>query len=115
LPIIGLRNNLIGMRKAIIPAAGCGIRLRPITQIIPKELFPIARYPAIEWVIAEAIASGYTDIAIIIISSRKRLIQDCFLHCCDGISDKCHFTFVVQTEPLGLGHALLLARDFCVG
>ena len=49
--------------RAVVPAAGSGQRLRPITQVVPKEMFPVGRYPAIEWVIAEAAASGCTDVA----------------------------------------------------
>ncbi|MGD9099884.1 MAG: sugar phosphate nucleotidyltransferase [Anaerolineae bacterium] len=98
--------------KAIIPAAGLGQRLRPITSVVPKEMFPIGRHPAIEWVIAEAVASGCTDIAVVI-SPRKRIIKEYLTTCCSDLLKLCRLNFLIQTEPLGLGHALLLAREFC--
>ena len=100
--------------KAVVPAAGLGQRLRPITDVLPKEMFPIGRYPAIEWVIAEAVASGCTDIAVVI-SPRKRIIEAYLTTCCPDLANLCHLTFLFQPEPLGLGHALLLAREFCDG
>lgn len=100
--------------KAVIPAAGLGQRLRPITIVVPKEMFPIGRYPAIEWVIAEAVASGCTDVAVVI-SPRKRIIKEYLTAYCPDLAKLCRLSFLVQPEPLGLGHALLLAREFCAG
>ena len=91
-----------------------GGRLRPITNVLPKEMFPIGRHPAIEWVIAEAVASGYTDVAIVI-SPKKRIIKEYLTRCCPGLTNICRLTFLSQPEPLGLGHALWLAREFCEG
>ncbi len=100
--------------KAIVPAAGLGRRLSPITNVLPKEMFPIGRHPAIEWVIAEAVASGCRDVAVVI-SPRKRIIQEYFAQCCPDLANMSRLRFVVQPEPLGLGHALLLACEFCEG
>lgn len=100
--------------KAIIPAAGLGQRLRPITHVVPKELFPIGRHPAIEWVSAEAVASGCADIAVVI-SPRKRMIEQYLTTHCHDLTNKARFTFLIQPESLGLGHALSLARAFCAG
>ena len=86
----------------------------PITNVFPKEMFPIGRHPAIEWVIAEAVASGCTDVAVVI-SPRKRIIQEYLTTCCPDLANRCCLSFLVQPEPLGLGHALLLAREFCEG
>lgn len=100
--------------KAVVPAAGLGKRLRPITKVLPKEMFPIGHHPAIEWVIAEAVASGCTDVAVVI-SPRKRIIETYLTTCCPHLANLCCLRFLIQPEPLGLGHALLLAREFCDG
>ena len=107
-------EGLKATRKAVVPAAGLGWRLRPITNVVPKEMFPIGRHPAIEWVLAEAVASSCTDVAVVI-SPRKRIIEKYLTTCCPELVKRCRLTFLVQQEPLGLGHALLLARDFCEG
>ena len=98
----------------MIPAAGLGQRLSPITNVVPKEMFPIGCHPAIEWVVAEAVASGCTDLAIVI-SPRKRIIQDYLTNFCPYLENMCRLSFLMQPEPYGLGHALLLAREFCDG
>jgi len=100
--------------KAIVPAAGLGRRLRPITEVFPKEMFPIGRHPAIEWVVAEAVASGCTEVAVVI-SPHKRIIERYLTTCCPQLVKRCRLSFLVQEKPLGLGHALWLARDFCQG
>jgi UTP--glucose-1-phosphate uridylyltransferase len=89
-----------------------GRRLRPITNVLPKEMFPVGRHPAIEWVVAEAVASGCTDI-IVVISPRKRIVQDYLVNFCPYLANLCCLRFVMQPEPFGLGHALLSAREFC--
>jgi UTP--glucose-1-phosphate uridylyltransferase len=98
--------------KAIIPAAGLGQRLSPITNLLPKEMFPVGRHPAIEWVISEAVASGCTDI-MVVINPRKQIIQDYLINFCPYLANLCCLRFVVQPEPFGLGHAILSAREFC--
>jgi UTP--glucose-1-phosphate uridylyltransferase len=100
--------------RAVVLAAGLGQRLRPITRVLPKEMFPIGHYPAIEWVIAEAIASGCTHVAVVT-SPGKRILKEYLTTCCPDLTERCHLTFLVQPEPLGLGHALWLARGFCQG
>jgi len=100
--------------RAVVPAAGLGQRLSPITKVLPKEMFPIGHYPAIEWVIAEAVASGCTEVAVVV-SPGKRIVKDYLTTCCPDLAEHCHLAFVVQPEPLGLGHALWLAREFCQG
>jgi UTP--glucose-1-phosphate uridylyltransferase len=102
-------------QKAVIPAAGLGSRLDPISRVVPKEMFPIGSFPCVEWVIMEAIASGCTDIAVII-NPRKRVIEKYLTECCPTIAmTSTSLRFLNQPEPLGLGHALLTARDFCEG
>jgi UTP--glucose-1-phosphate uridylyltransferase len=105
---------LAQIAKAIIPAAGLGQRLRPITHVVPKELFPVGRHPAIEWISAEAVASGCVDIAVVI-NPGKQIIEEYLTTHCPDLTSKARFTFLVQPEPIGLGHALSLARNFCAG
>ncbi|MDR7465402.1 MAG: sugar phosphate nucleotidyltransferase [Armatimonadota bacterium] len=100
--------------RAVIPAAGVGSRLRPVTEAVPKEMFPIGRYPAIEWVLAEAVASGCTEIAVIV-SPAKRVIEEYLAEGCAGSAGAWRLSFLMQEEPRGLGHALLLARGFSEG
>ena len=61
--------------KAIIPAAGLGTRLFPITKAIPKELLPIEGKPAIQWVLEEAFEAGLRKI-VIVISPHKTILRD---------------------------------------
>jgi UTP--glucose-1-phosphate uridylyltransferase len=77
-------------------------------------MFPIGRHPAVEWVVAEAVASGCTDVAMVT-SPPKQCIQEYLVGCSSLNANGTSLTFLVQPEPLGLGHALLLARDFCEG
>jgi len=65
------------IRKAVIPAAGLGSRLLPLTKAIPKEMLPVGDKPVIEHTVRELVASGVTDITIVI-SGGKSLIQDHF-------------------------------------
>jgi UTP--glucose-1-phosphate uridylyltransferase len=88
--------------------------LHPVTKVLPKEMFPVGRHPAIEWVIAEAAACGCREIAVVI-SPRKQVIRE-YLTKYGSISPAfCELMFITQSEPLGLGHALLLAREFAEG
>src|SRR5207249_2473910 len=63
--------------KAVIPAAGLGTRFLPLTKEQPKEMLPVVDRPAIHWVVAEAVASGVTDI-LIVTGREKRAIEDYF-------------------------------------
>ncbi|MGX1763224.1 sugar phosphate nucleotidyltransferase, partial [Streptomyces lydicus] len=65
------------IRKAVIPAAGIGSRLLPLTKAIPKEMLPVGDKPVIEHTVRELVSSGITDITIVV-SSGKSLIQDHF-------------------------------------
>jgi len=100
--------------KAVIPAAGLGKRLFPITKVLPKEMYPIGNYPAIEWVVAEAIASGCKEVAVII-GPQKSMIEDYLTAYCPALSRSCQMSFIIQPEPLGFAHALILAKDFAAG
>lgn len=117
------------IKKAVIPAAGYGVRFLPVTKAIPKEMLPIVDTPTIEYIVREAVNSGITDI-LIIVSSNKNAIIDHFdknfeleyrltqkkkfkeLEKITDIMNKVNIFFVRQKEQLGLGHAVLCAKSF---
>jgi UTP--glucose-1-phosphate uridylyltransferase len=116
------------IRKAVFPAAGLGTRFLPATKAQPKEMLPLVDKPVIQYVIEEAVASGIDNI-IIVTGRGKNAIEDHFdvsfelertladrgkqdlLRLVRKISDLIHVSYVRQKEPLGLGHAVLCARD----
>ena len=65
------------VRKAVIPAAGFGTRMLPITSVVPKELLPVCGRPVIEHVVQEAVQAGITEI-ILVISKGKEALADYF-------------------------------------
>jgi len=116
--------------KGIIVAAGYGTRFLPVTKTIPKEMLPLLDKPSIAFIIEEFITSGIEEI-LIISSRRKKSLEDYLdremeleaLFTREGNREAlelvrpypAHFTIVRQTEMLGTGHALLLARGFAAG
>lgn len=117
------------IRKAIIPAAGLGVRFLPATKAQPKEMLPIVDKPTIQYIIEEAVNSGIEDI-LIITGRHKRAIEDHFdkspdleahlsskskwdlLDIVRQISEMAEICYVRQKEPLGLGHAVYCARKY---
>ncbi len=117
------------IRKAVIPAAGLGTRVLPITKVMPKEMLPIVDKPAIQYIVEEAVASGIEEI-LIITNRGKGLIEDHFDHAVElearlektgkmdvleqirAITHLANITFIRQKETKGLGHAVLCARNF---
>ncbi len=115
------------VRKAVIPAAGYGTRFLPISKAVPKEMLPIVDKPVIQYVVEEAVASGITDI-LIVIGRSKRSIEEHFfpnreledelaakgktdaLAACQAVSNLARIHFVWQHEMRGLGDAVLYAR-----
>lgn len=115
------------VRKAVIPAAGLGTRFLPATKSSPKEMLPVVDKPAIQYVVEEAVKAGLTDI-LIITGRNKRAIEDHFdrnyelEHFLDNAgkhdelkevqfaSDLADIHYVRQRDPLGLGHAVSVAR-----
>ena len=115
------------IRKAVLPAAGLGTRFLPATKAQPKEMLPIVDKPTIQYVVEEAAASGIEDI-IVVTGRGKNAIEDHFdrsleleialerkgkdgqLKEIQRISELASFCYVRQKEPLGLGHAILVAR-----
>jgi UTP--glucose-1-phosphate uridylyltransferase len=116
------------IRKAVFPAAGLGTRFLPATKAQPKEMLPLVDKPIIQYVIEEAVASGLTNI-IIVTGRGKNAIEDHFdvsyeleklldergktdlLEQVRAISNMINVSYVRQGETLGLGHAVLMAKD----
>jgi UTP--glucose-1-phosphate uridylyltransferase len=118
----------VRVRKAVLPAAGFGTRFLPASKSIPKEMMPLVDRPIIQYAVEEAVASGIEQI-IIVISSGRSAIEDHFdaapelerwleergdidmLRTLRRISEVGPVAFVHQKEQLGLGHAVLMAKE----
>ncbi len=116
------------IRKAVFPAAGLGTRFLPATKAQPKEMLPVVDKPIIQYGVEEAVAAGIDQI-IVVTGRDKRAIVDHFdisfelehylkdrgktreLQLVRKISDLVDITYIHQKEPLGLGHAVLMAKD----
>jgi UTP--glucose-1-phosphate uridylyltransferase len=119
---------MMRVRKAVFPAAGLGTRFLPATKAQPKEMLPLVDKPIIQYGVEEALAAGCDQI-IIITGRGKQAIEDHFdvsyelekileskgkgdlLAVVREISDMIHVSYVRQKEAMGLGHAVLTARD----
>jgi len=116
------------VRKAVLPAAGLGTRFLPATKAQPKEMLNVVDKPQIQYVVEECVASGIEHI-IIVTGRGKSAIEDHFDHAPSlerfleekgkhaeaemvrRISDMVQVSYTRQKEPLGLGHAVLVAKD----
>jgi UTP--glucose-1-phosphate uridylyltransferase len=116
------------VRKAVFPVAGLGTRFLPATKAQPKEMLPLVDKPIIQYVVEEALRSGIENI-IIVTGRGKNAIEDHFdvsyelekiletrgktdlLEIVRKISDMIRISYVRQKEALGLGHAILMARE----
>jgi len=116
------------IRKAVFPVAGLGSRFLPVTKASPKEMLPIVDKPLIQYAVEEAAAAGITDM-IFVTGRNKRAIEDHFDRVYELESDLaakgknallelvrgvlpagCRCIYLRQSEPLGLGHAVLCAQ-----
>src|SRR3972149_10513154 len=97
--------------RAIVPAAGFGTRMRPLTNTIPKEMLPVGRRPVIEHVLAELRDAGIRRV-LVVIAPGKEIIQR---HLSDGTPWGTECEYVVQEEMRGVGHAVLLGADWTQG
>lgn len=115
--------------KAIIPAAGLGTRMLPISKAVPKEMLPIVDLPAVYYLVEEAVKSGITDI-LIITNRDKEAMEDFFdisveyqtnliakgklkeAEKLKAIADMANVYFLRQKETRGLGHAVGRAKSF---
>ncbi len=94
--------------KAIILAAGQGTRLRPVTLTMPKPLVPVANKSLIVYAIEMLRDGGLTDIGIVVNSLESPICTALG----DGSSIGVHLEYIIQTEQLGLAHAVSIAREF---
>jgi UTP--glucose-1-phosphate uridylyltransferase len=125
------------IRKAVFPAAGLGTRFLPATKAIPKEMLCLVDKPLIQYGVEEAVAAGCTEI-IIVTGRDKAAMEDHFdsspeleyalaakgkqqlLDAVHEVSNLAKIIYTRQAEPLGLGHAVLMAKEvvgdepFCV-
>lgn len=118
----------MSIKKAIFPAAGLGTRFLPATKSSPKEMLPLVDKPMIQYVVEEAVSSGIEHITIIT-GRGKHAIEDFFdisfelehelekrgkhniLKQMQLIPNMANICYIRQKEPLGLGHAILIAKD----
>ena len=105
-------NDKSRIRKAVIPAAGHGTRLRPLTNIAPKELLPLGSKPAAQFIVEELHAIGIEDI-IFVVSPNKQGIQDYFGDAACG--GDVRISYVFQETQRGLGDAILRAEHAVEG
>ena len=116
------------VRKAVFPAGGLGTRFLPATKVIPKEMLALVDKPIIQYGVEEAIASGIEHI-IIVTGRGKSAMEDHFDHSFEldatlksrgkhellavsqGVAELARISYVRQKQPLGLGHAVLCAKE----
>jgi UTP--glucose-1-phosphate uridylyltransferase len=116
------------VRKAVFPAAGLGTRFLPATKATPKEMLPLVDKPLIQYGVEEAVAAGCTEVIIIIGHGKDSLRshfeqsveledllesrgKDALLASVRSVSNLVKITYVQQLVPMGLGHAVLQARE----
>src|SRR5450432_3898639 len=123
-----MTSNRKRVRKAVLPVAGLGTRFLPATKAMPKEMLPVVDKPLIQYAVEECIASGIEHV-IFVTGRRKNAIEDHFdfapelesfleskgkseqAQMVRAISGGLHFSYTRQNEALGLGHAVLTARE----
>ncbi|MBN2339636.1 MAG: UTP--glucose-1-phosphate uridylyltransferase GalU [Acidobacteria bacterium] len=120
------------IRRAVFPAAGLGTRFLPATKAQAKEMLPLVDKPILQYAVEEAVASGLESL-VIVTSRGKGAIEDHFdvsweleknleergkpelLRAVRAVSDLARIAYIRQGEALGLGHAVLTARDLVGG
>jgi UTP--glucose-1-phosphate uridylyltransferase len=125
-------RNSQSVTKAVIPAAGMGTRFLPATKSQPKEMLPIVDKPSIQYVVEESVRAGLRDV-LVITGRGKRAIEDHFdrnfelefyleqdrkdelLREVQATNEIADLYYIRQRDPLGLGHAVLVARDHIAG
>ncbi|MEW2619275.1 glucose-1-phosphate thymidylyltransferase [Streptomyces sp. NPDC048106] len=94
--------------KALVLAGGTGSRLRPLTHTLAKQLIPLANKPVVRYGIEAITAAGITEIGVVV-GGAARDLRDALG---DGSGSGARLTYLVQEEPLGLAHAVRIARDW---
>ncbi|WP_018123459.1 UTP--glucose-1-phosphate uridylyltransferase GalU [Desulfovibrio oxyclinae] len=118
------------VKKAVIPVAGWGTRSLPATKNIPKEMLPIFRKPIVQYIVEEAIGAGLSDV-VFVNNQNKKIIEDHFdrnflleqvlerggkeklLKEVREVAEMVNIISVRQKQQLGLGHAVLCAKEVC--
>lgn len=126
--VVMAKNAVAPVTKAVIPVAGLGTRFLPVTKALPKELLPIINKPVIHYIVEEVVAAGIKQI-IFVTSENKIAVEayfdkDTALECIlqerrklpelaavQGPAQLAEFIYVHQKVPLGLGHAVLQAKE----
>jgi UTP--glucose-1-phosphate uridylyltransferase len=116
------------IRKVVLPVAGLGTRVLPATKVIPKEMLPLVDKPTLQYIVESAVAAGIEEV-ILVTSRSKRSVEDHFdafpeleqtlerkgkqkeLAEVRRVYQMASFAMVRQPEPLGLGHAVLTAKN----
>lgn len=94
--------------KALVLCGGKGTRLRPLTYSIPKQLIPVANRPIVHYVMDHLHTVGVRDVGVIVAPETRDELQEALAHNPWGFS----MTFLQQEQPLGLAHAVRVAREF---
>lgn len=119
----------MAVRKAVIPAAGLGTRFLPASKAVPKVLIPVVDRPAVQYAVEEVVRAGISDVCIVgspggdavaahfapspeLEEALERAGKDDMLKEMRALAEIAQVTFVVQEEPLGLGHAVWVASNF---
>ncbi|MFA9395291.1 MAG: UTP--glucose-1-phosphate uridylyltransferase GalU [Halodesulfovibrio sp.] len=118
----------MNIRKVVVPVAGWGTRSLPATKNIPKEMLPIYNKPVVQYIVEEAIKSGLNDV-VFVTNREKKVIEDHFdrnlqlegllkragkdelLRVVQDVASMANIISIRQKEQLGLGHAVLCAKD----
>ena len=121
-------RNLMKVHKAVIVAAGWGTRMLPASKVVPKEILPVVDKPALQVVVEEIVASGIDEIVLVLSPNRTIALEHFqpapelelhldrrgkhdLLETLRRTSGLARFTAAWQHQPLGLGHAVLQARE----
>lgn len=114
------------IRKAVIPAAGLGTRFLPVTRSVPKELLPILDRPMLQYVVAEAAEAGITEVIVVTAPGKEGIAgyfrpqpelearlagNPALLERARSGARLAKVSYAIQERPLGLGHAVLTARE----
>jgi len=119
----------MAIKKVVIPVAGVGTRMLPLSKSLPKEMLPVGRKPAVQYVVEEALAAGLTQV-LFVTGRQKTAIEDHFdidvelerklseagkddlLEEMRFVDSEATFLYVRQSAPLGLADAVAAAKDF---
>src|SRR3989441_3340509 len=100
-----VRSN---MMKALVLCGGRGTRLRPLTYTLPKQLIPVANRPILHYVMDHLAAAGILDEGVIVAPETREQIENALATNPWGFA----LTYVLQPQPMGLAHTLIVAREF---